>query len=118
MRVNQSTSNQVQGSESAPAAKSEKSEKAAGAKKTGKAHLTERPEKGDKAEASGDTKTEISGRAKEMATAKQAAADAPDTREEKIAALKARISAGKYHVDSDAVADKLVDEHISMSGIG
>jgi negative regulator of flagellin synthesis FlgM len=63
-------------------------------------------------------KTEISSEARELAHAKHAAAAAPDTREEKIAELKRRIAEGKYHVDANAVADKMVDEHLQMSGIG
>lgn len=112
MRVNQSTSNQVQGSESAAPKKTEKTEKSGAAKKAEKTHG------GERANVSNDANTEISSRAKEMASAKAAATDAPETREEKIAALKARIAAGKYNVDSDAVADRMVDDHLRMSGIG
>ena len=117
MRVNQTASSPVQNGEAAPSTKkSEKADKAAAAsgKKAGKAQAGERAEKASE----GDTKTEISSRAKEMAQAKAAATDAPPTREEKIAALKARISAEKYKVDNDAVADRMVDDHLQMSGIG
>jgi flagellar biosynthesis anti-sigma factor FlgM len=37
-------------------------------------------------------------------------------REEKIAALKARIAEGKYKVDADKVADRMVDDHLQMTG--
>jgi flagellar biosynthesis anti-sigma factor FlgM len=116
MRVNQSTSNAVstetQGTQNAK--KSEKSEKAAAAK----AARPEKAEKSDRAPIEGSSKTEISSRAKEMAQAKDVAAAAPETREEKIAALKARIAAGRYEVDNEAVADRMVDDHLRMSGIG
>ncbi len=69
-------------------------------------------------EAAGDAKTEISSKAKEFAKAKEVANEAPDVREEKIAALKARIAEGKYKVDADSIADRMVDEHIRMHGIG
>jgi negative regulator of flagellin synthesis FlgM len=65
----------------------------------------------------GDARTEISSRGRELAQAKQVANSAPDVREEKIAKLKEMINAGTYKVDAHAVADRLVDEHIS-SGIG
>jgi negative regulator of flagellin synthesis FlgM len=62
--------------------------------------------------------TEISAKSKEFAQAKGIATDAPDMRDEKIAELKKRISEGSYNVNPDAVSDRLVDEHLKMSGIG
>jgi flagellar biosynthesis anti-sigma factor FlgM len=64
-----------------------------------------------------DARPEISAKGRELAQAKEVASNAPDVREEKIAKLKEMISAGKYKVDSHAVADRMVDEHLS-SGIG
>ena len=55
---------------------------------------------------------EISARARDMSKAKELATSAPDVREEKIAELKKRIAAGSYNVDSHAVADRMVDEHL------
>ena len=60
--------------------------------------------------------TEISSKAKDMAKAKQIATDTPDVREAKIAELKERIQNKKYNVGADAIADKLVDDHIRMAG--
>jgi negative regulator of flagellin synthesis FlgM len=65
----------------------------------------------------GDSRPEISSKARELSEAKAAATSAPDVREAKIAALKERIAAGKYNVDPKAVADRMVDEHLS-SNIG
>jgi len=65
----------------------------------------------------GAAKTEISGKAKEFVKAKEVAAKAPDVRDERIAELKARIAAGKYEVNAQAIADKMVDDHIA-TGIG
>lgn len=70
-----------------------------------------------KTDTSGAVKADISAKGKEYAAAKAAAAAAPDVREDKIAALKAKIAEGKYHVDVDAVADRMVDEHLKMSGM-
>jgi len=68
-------------------------------------------------EIEGDTRPEISSKARELASAKAVATSAPDVREAKIAELKERIAAGKYNVDPKAVADRMVDEHLS-SNIG
>src|SRR3989344_8544414 len=54
---------------------------------------------------------EISDRAKLMQQATDLAKASPDVRAEKVAALKKSIQDGTYKVDSQAVADKLVDEH-------
>ncbi|NDD91776.1 flagellar biosynthesis anti-sigma factor FlgM [bacterium] len=62
-------------------------------------------------------KTEISGKAREFAKAKEVAGQAPDVREDRIAELKAKIAAGNYKVNAQAIADRMVDEHLS-SGIG
>jgi negative regulator of flagellin synthesis FlgM len=110
MRVNQSNGSAVQGSE------------VSGAKKTGKAaHEAHDAKKADgvedKTNIPGSVNAELSHKGKEMAAAKAAASEAPDVREEKIAALKARIAAGKYNVDPSAIADRMVDDHLK-SGIG
>lgn len=62
------------------------------------------------------SKSEISSRAKDMAKAKQIATDAPDVREAKIAALREQIKNKTYNVSADAIADKLVDDHIRLAG--
>ncbi len=60
-------------------------------------------------------KVSISSRAKDAALAKEVAKSSPDINEEKVARLKAAIQNGTYKVDSDAVADRLVDEHLSTA---
>ncbi len=57
-------------------------------------------------------KVAISGRAKDVAKAKEIAMAAPDVNEEKIAKLKAAISSGTYNVDADKVAEKMLDDHL------
>jgi len=59
---------------------------------------------------------EISSKAKDMAKAKQIAAETPDVREAKIAELKNRIQNKTYNVSSEAIADKLVDDHLRLAG--
>lgn len=107
MKVNPSGSNPVQGSEVSGAKKTDKAEKSQKAKSTNAS--------AEAAASSGAVKADISARGKEFARAKEVAGAAPDVREEKIAELKRRIAAGKYGVDADAVADKLVDDHIQMN---
>jgi negative regulator of flagellin synthesis FlgM len=68
-------------------------------------------------DSSGAVKADLSARGKEMASAKRVADQAPDVREEKIAELKRRIAAGRYEVNPDKIADKMVDDHMK-SGIG
>ena len=53
-------------------------------------------------------KLEFSQTAKSYQTAKAAVNSAPDVRQDKIAEIKAKISAGSYNVSSEAVAEKLL----------
>ncbi len=111
MRVNTSNS-PVQANESSSLKKSEQASKAGVAKKSENAEKA-----AGSAAASEAVKSSISERGKEFSKAKEVAANTPDVREEKIAELKKRIAAGKYKVDTEAVADRLVNDHLK-SGIG
>ncbi len=64
--------------------------------------------------AAGDVKAELSAKGKDFAKAKSIASSAPDVREEKIAELKRRLAAGGYHIDANAIADRMVHEHLKM----
>lgn len=101
MKINQSGSNPVQTSETSAA------------KKTGR---TTKARDGQPAGKTDGAKAEISPRAREAATAKAVASDAPDVREAKIAELKRRIDAGNYKLDATAVADRMVNEDIQLFG--
>lgn len=115
MRVSPSNSNSIQATDLTG---SEKTEKAKKVVKTDDADKSSKASKAEsRANAAASTKAELSSKGREMAAAKAAAGGAPDVREEKIAALKARIAAGKYEVDSNAVADRMVDDHL-RAGIG
>src|SRR5262245_34368939 len=104
MRVNQTSNNQVQSAET---------------KRTGKANAAQdtkdgkKPDRGGEAGAGGAVKADISARGKEFAAANAIAQNTPDTREEKIAELKRRIAEGSYKVDANAVADRMVNEHLA-----
>ena len=65
-----------------------------------------------------DASTEISVKSKEFSRVKGIATGTPDVRDDRVAALKRKIAEGSYQVDSDAIADRMVDEHLKMSGIG
>lgn len=110
MKVNQSGSSPVQGRESAGVKQSGQASGAKGSKKAeaAAAAATDRTK---------DTKLNISEKGKEFARAKAVASQAPDVREDRIAELKGRIASGGYKVDADAVADRIVDEHLRMPGI-
>lgn len=108
MRVTQTGSNQVQGTEVAQTRSATKSQQAKATDKSGTSSGASSTE---------GARAEISAKGRELARAKDVAMSAPDTRDDKIAELKRRIAAGSYQVDAKAVADRMVDEHLS-SGIG
>ncbi len=107
MRINPANSSPVQSGETLGAKKSEKLKNGAyEARKEGPSVATK----------SESVNTEISAKAKDMAKAKQLAVDAPDVREAKIAELRDKIQNKKYNVGSAEIADRLVDDHLSMAG--
>jgi negative regulator of flagellin synthesis FlgM len=116
MRVEQSKSNGVSSAETG------------GAKQTGRAAAPQNAKKADKSEkaSSSETdrahrqgaRTEISSKGKEFATARAVATQTPDVRDDRIAELKKKISEGNYKVNADAVADRMIDDHLKMSGMG
>jgi negative regulator of flagellin synthesis FlgM len=73
--------------------------------------------KGDSKTNLDSAKTEISSRGREFAAAKAMAKSAPDVREDRVADLKKRIAEGSYAMNSDAIADRMVNDHIKMSGM-
>jgi negative regulator of flagellin synthesis FlgM len=107
MRVTQTSGNQVQGAET------KRTGKAGGAPDTKDTKGGAKAEHGGEAGAGAAVKADISSRGKDIAHASALAQAAPDTREEKIAELKRRISEGSYKVDANAVADRMVDEHLA-----
>lgn len=67
---------------------------------------------GIKPEATESTKVELSSRAKDVQKIKDLALAAPDVDQAKVDKFQKLIDSGKYKVDSKAIADKLVDEHL------
>ena len=54
----------------------------------------------------------LSSRSKEFNRIKEVVENTPDERENKVAELKASIQDGSYSVDSEAVAQNMIQEHI------
>jgi negative regulator of flagellin synthesis FlgM len=109
MKVNSATTQSVQNKDVAGSAGAKRSEKAGSGEAASKVSA--------KSVDSSSARPEISAKAREFSKAQEAAAKAPDIREEKIAELKKRIAAGNYQINAQAIADKMVDEHVS-AGIG
>jgi len=59
-----------------------------------------------------DTIVHLSPALKEARMIKEIISSEPDIREDKIADLKERIESGRYQIDHDAVADKLVNHFL------
>lgn len=61
---------------------------------------------------------EISQRSKEMSQAKLYAMDTPDVREDRVFELKKKIGDGSYKINNDAIADRLVENHLQSPELG
>lgn len=69
-----------------------------------------RPEGGDQTEQ--DTVVNLSQASKEAQRIREIVSAEPDVREDKVAELKEKIETGRYEIDHEGVADKLVDSFI------
>jgi negative regulator of flagellin synthesis FlgM len=63
----------------------------------------------------GSAKVDVSARAQEMQKAKALATPSSGIDEAKVARLQSLIDKGQYKIDSSAIADRLVDEHLKMN---
>ncbi len=66
-----------------------------------------------KAPVAGGAAVDISEQAHLMKQARDIVYASPDIRADRVSDLKRRIKDGSYKVDANAVADKLVDEHLA-----
>ncbi|MCB0391433.1 MAG: flagellar biosynthesis anti-sigma factor FlgM [Bdellovibrionales bacterium] len=64
------------------------------------------------AELAGSSKVNLSERAQLMQKARDIATNTEDVNEAKVARLQKLIDEGKYQVNAQAIADKMVDEHM------
>lgn len=69
---------------------------------------------GNKAEIKDSSKLNLSDRAQMMQKAKDIASEPMGVDEARVARLQKMIDEGKYKIDADAIADRLVDEHLSI----
>lgn len=67
-----------------------------------------------KADVKSAANVNVSERAQMMAKAKEIASSPMSVDEAKVARLQKMIDEGKYKVDADAIADRLVDEHMTI----
>lgn len=58
---------------------------------------------------------EMSQTAKDYKVAKQAVSEAPDIREDRVNDIKNRMVAGTYNINSEEVADKLVESYFNAT---
>lgn len=85
--------------------------KAAVNKKTNATASALKPE-GSEANELGSAKVNLSERAQDMKKIRERIATTPDVDEAKVAKYKSMLAKGDYKVDSKAVADRMVDEHL------
>jgi negative regulator of flagellin synthesis FlgM len=74
--------------------------------------LSDQQQVEEKAQSDQDTIVNLSQTLKETQLIKEIISSEPDIREDKVSELKEKIESGKYTIDNDAVADKLVDSFI------
>ena len=74
--------------------------------------LSDQQQVEEKAQSDQDTIVNLSQTLKETQLIKEIISSEPDIREDKVFELKEKIESGKYTIDNDAVADKLVDSFI------
>ena len=111
MKVGHSGSYPIQKNESTSTQKTNQNSTAQGIKKN------QAPSNHEVAKDSSSVRSEISPQAREFSQSKRIANQAHDVREDRVADLKSRIADGSYEIDVDAVADRLVEDHLGMSGI-
>jgi negative regulator of flagellin synthesis FlgM len=58
-------------------------------------------------------KVSLSDASKDMKLVKEAVASAPDIRSEKVDPIKQEVASGKYKVNADKVAEKLIGSHVN-----
>lgn len=63
-------------------------------------------------------KIDLSTRAQDVRQAKELAMASPDVNMDKVEKFRKLIDEGKYKVDAKSVADRMVDEHLKLSGLG
>lgn len=92
--------------------KADKSKKADAAGTTDAAKTTGLPF----ASSNDSVKVDLSARSQDIQRAKEIAMSSPDVDQAKIEKFQKLIDEGKYKIDSKAIAERMVDEHIMSAG--
>lgn len=108
MKVSNKLPNAMQNAEAAKASKTGSAESLLESKKN-------KASAGVDAGGIDSAKVDLSSRAQDMRKAKELATPSNDVDEAKVARLQKLIDEGKYKVDAEAIADRLLDEHMKMS---
>lgn len=83
--------------------------------KSAPAEKMQGPREEGKAGVAGD-RVEISPQSRDLQRVRQVLAQTPDVRAEKVAALKKAVAEGRYHVNAEEIATKMVREILVESG--
>ncbi|RYZ77842.1 MAG: flagellar biosynthesis anti-sigma factor FlgM [Proteobacteria bacterium] len=78
------------------------------------AAIADNDKMGSKLSDLGASKVEVSPRAQDAKRIKEIAMSAPDVDEAKVAKFRQMIDEGSYKIDAKGIADRMVDEHLSM----
>lgn len=93
---------------------SSKSEKAQGLKEKNSTGAASKADALTSSTLGESSRVDVSPRAQEAKRIKELAMAAPDVDEAKVAKFRQLIDEGKYKVDAEAIADKMVDEHLKF----
>jgi negative regulator of flagellin synthesis FlgM len=107
MKVTGKMPSSVQSGEAAKSARTSGADSIFDSKKT-------RGNRGAEVGSADSARVDLSSRAQDMVRAKELATPNEGIDEAKVARLQKLIDAGKYKVDAEAIADRLVDEHSKM----
>ena len=80
--------------------------------RVGEKKLSDEQKVAEKNQSGQDTVVNLSPALKETQIIKEIISSEPDVREDKVAELKEKIESGRYKIDHEAVADKIVDAFI------
>ena len=82
---------------------------------TGKKAAHQKPESSAAGQVSGGEQIALSPKAKGIQKALETVQTSPDIRSEKVAEIKGQIANNTYHVDSEALAERILQEIITES---
>lgn len=72
---------------------------------------------GNKKDYSESAKVNVSQHAKDIQKIKEMATNTPDVDQEKVAKFKDLINSGQYKIDAQGIADKLINEELTVASL-